>query len=229
MRDGLLSLSFLGRSSVPVVLQTEAAECGLACLAMVASYHGHRTDLSSLRRCWSVSLKGINLAQLMEMGQGLELTPRALRLELEHLPELKRPAILHWDLDHFVVLERASAKSIWIVDPAVGRRKLPMAEVSKHFTGVALELSPTPSFQRRKEVTPLPLWSFVAGTKGLGAALFNILLLSLALQVLLLLAPLFGQIVIDEIVISQDRNLLMVLAIAFLLLAAIQICINGIR
>jgi ATP-binding cassette subfamily B protein RaxB len=229
MRDGLLNLSFLGRASVPVVLQTEAAECSLACLAMVASYHGHRTDLSNLRRRWSVSLKGINLAQLMEMGQGLELTPRALRLDLEHLQELKRPAILHWDMDHFVVLERASAKSIYIVDPAVGRRKLPMAEVSKHFTGVALELSPTASFQRRKEVTPLPLWSFVAGTKGLGSALFNILLLSLALQVLVLLAPLFGQIVIDEIVISQDRNLLMVLAIAFLLLAAIQICINGIR
>ena len=222
-------LSFLGRSSVPVVLQTEAAECGLACLAMVASYHGHRTDLSSLRRRWSVSMKGINLAQLMEMGQGLELTPRALRLELEHLPELKRPAILHWDLDHFVVLERVTTRFVYIVDPAFGRRKLPMDEVSKHFTGVALELSPTTEFQKRQEVTPLPLWSFVAGIKGLGSALFNILLLSLALQVLLLLAPLFGQIVIDEIVISQDRNLLTVLAVAFLLLAAIQVCINGIR
>ena len=229
MRDGLLSLSFLGRSSVPIVLQTEAAECGLACLAMVASYHGHQTDLSSLRRRWSVSMKGINLAQLMEMAQGLHLSPRALRLDLEHLSELKQPAILHWDLDHFVVLERVRAKSVFIVDPAVGRRKLPLAEVSKHFTGVALELSPSAGFERRREVTPLPLGSFVAGTRGLGAALFNVLLLSLALQVLVLLAPLFGQIVIDEIVISQDRNLLMVLAIAFLLLAAIQICINGIR
>ncbi|MGY6554926.1 MAG: peptidase domain-containing ABC transporter [Wenzhouxiangella sp.] len=229
MRRGPLSLTFLGRPSVPLVLQAEGAECGLACLAMVASFHGHRTDLSSLRRRWSVSMKGINLAQLMEMGQGLELTPRALRLELEHLPELKRPAILHWDLDHFVVLERVTTRFAYIVDPAVGRRKLPMAEVSKHFTGVALELSPTAEFQKRKEVTPLPLWSFVSGTKGLGSALFNIFLLSVALQVLLLLAPLFGQIVIDEIVISQDRNLLTVLAVAFLLLAAIQICINGIR
>ncbi len=229
MRDGLLSVSFLGRPSVPVVLQTEAAECGLACLAMVASFHGHRTDLSSLRRRWSVSLKGINLAQLMEMGQGLALTPRALRLDLQHLRELKQPAILHWDLDHFVVLERVTGKSVCIVDPAVGRRKLSMAEVSKHFTGVALELSPTAKFQRRQEISPLPLWSFVAGTKGLGGALLNIFLLSLALQLLLLLAPLFGQIVIDEIVISQDRNLLTVLAVAFLLLAAIQTCINGIR
>lgn len=229
MRDGLLSLSFLGGYSVPVLLQTEAAECGLACLAMVASYHGHRTDVSSLRRRWSVSIKGINLAQLMEMAQGLELTPRALRLELEQLPELKRPAILHWGLDHFVVLERVTPRFADIIDPAIGRRKLPMAEVSKHFTGVALELTPTSLFRKRQEVAPLPLWSFVSGTKGLGSALFNVLLLSLALQVLLLLAPLFGQIVIDEIVISQDRNLLTVLATAFLLLAAIQICINGIR
>lgn len=229
MADGLLSLSFFGRPYVPVILQTEAAECGLACLAMVASYHGYQSDLSSLRRRWSVSMKGINLAQLMAMGQGLELTPRAVRLELEQISELKRPAILHWDLDHFVVLDRISTRSIHIVDPAVGRRKLSMAEVSRHFTGVALELSPTARFVRRREVNPLPLWSFVAGTKGLGSALFNILLLSLALQVLLLLAPLFGQIVIDEIVISQDRNLLTVLAIAFLLLATIQICINGIR
>lgn len=229
MRHDLLRLSFLDRASVPVVLQTEAAECGLACIAMVASYHGHHADLSSLRRRWSVSMKGVNLAQLMAMGEALELAPRALRLDLEELPELQRPAILHWGMDHFVVLERVGTKSVQIVDPAVGRRKLSLAEVSKRFTGVALELSPTTAFKPRRRVTPLPLSSFFSGTKGLGAALFKILLLSLALQALLLLAPLFGQIVIDEIVISEDRNLLTVLGIAFLLLAAIQICITGIR
>lgn len=229
MTQGLSGIAFLRRTSVPVVLQTEAAECGLACLAMVAGFHGHRAELSSLRRRWSVSLKGMNLAQLMDLSQALELTPRALRLELEDLAELKRPSILHWDMDHFVVLERITTRFVYIVDPAVGRRKLSFEEVSKHFTGVALELSPSDSFQKRQEVMPLAIWSFVSGVKGLGTALLNILLLSLCLQVFVLLAPLFGQIVIDEIVVSQDRNLLAVLGIAFLLLAGIQISINGIR
>jgi len=229
MRDSLLRLSFLGRSSVPVVLQTEAAECGLACLAMVAGYYGYQTDLPSIRGRWSVSLKGVNLAQLMAMGESLELSPRPLRLDLEEMPQVQLPAILHWNMDHFVVLERVGTRFVHIVDPAVGRRKLPIGEVSKSFTGVALELSPTPAFKPRTEAAPLPLSSFFSGIKGLGSTLFKILLLSLALQSLLLIAPLFGQIVIDEIVVSQDRDLLTVLGIAFLLLAAIQFCITGIR
>lgn len=224
-----LDLAFFGRRRVPVILQAEAAECGLACLAMVAGFHGFETDLAALRRRWSVSLKGVNLAQLIAMAQDLKLAPRALRLDLEDLGQLKAPAILHWDLDHFVVLERVSGKGAWIVDPALGRRLLAVDEVSRHFTGVALELVPAADFERRREAAALPLSAFFHGATGLGSTLVRILALSVALQVFVLLAPLFGQIVLDEIVVSGDRDLLTVVAVAFLLLALIQVSIAGIR
>jgi ATP-binding cassette subfamily B protein RaxB len=196
---------------------------------MVAGYHGHGTHVSALRERWRVSLKGVSLAQLMRMSQELHLTPRALRLPLEQLGALRRPAILYWDLDHFVVLERVKGDEVWIVDPAVGRRRLKRSDVSRHFTGVALELVPTPEFQRREEPPPLQLKSFFRGVRGLAGALARVLALSLALQVFLLVAPFFSQIAVDDIVISSDRDLLTVLGIGFLLLVVIQSRVQALR
>lgn len=165
----------------------------------------------------------------MRMCQELQLAPRALRLELDNLSKLRRPTILHWNLDHFVVLERVKGDDVWIVDPAVGRRRLKRAEVSRHFTGVALELVPTPDFQRREESPPLQLKGFFRGVRGLPGALTRVLVLSLALQVFLLVAPFFSQIVVDDIVISSDQDLLAVLGIGFLLLVVIQSCVQALR
>ena len=97
-------LSFTGRGRLPLVRQTEAAECGLACLAMVASYHGHRIDLNTLRRRYPVSLNGVTLRALIQVASQLHLLGRPLRLEPGHLRQLRLPAILHWDMSHFVVL-----------------------------------------------------------------------------------------------------------------------------
>lgn len=122
-----------------IVRQTEAAECGLACLAMVANHHGARFDLSGLRQRFSVSLKGATLKDLMRMADELSFGTRALRLELDRLKDLALPAILHWDLNHFVVLAAVRGGRAHILDPARGELRLPLAEVSKHFTGVALD------------------------------------------------------------------------------------------
>jgi ATP-binding cassette subfamily B protein RaxB len=217
------------RARVPVIFQSEAAECGLACLAMVAGFHGFRADLSSLRRCCPLSLRGVTLGQLINVANELRLTTRALRLDLKDLSRLALPAILHWDLDHFVVLERVGRRHAWVVDPALGRRKVSVEELSKRFTGVALELQPAAGFERKHDSVQLPLSGFFRGVRGLGAELCKILILSLSLQVFLLVLPLFGQIVIDEIVLADDRNLLLVLGMAFLLIVGIQVCITGVR
>ncbi len=108
--NALPGLDFGGGRRLPVLLQTEAAECGLASLGMVAAYHGHRIDLAGLRRRFTLSLKGATLAYLMQVAGRLHLAPRALRLGLEELGQLKTPCILHWDLNHFVVLKSASAR-----------------------------------------------------------------------------------------------------------------------
>src|SRR5215217_9158220 len=111
-------LRFAARGHLPVIRQAEAAECGLACLAMVVSYHGHCLDLNTLRRRYPASLNGVTLRALIQVASHLHLIGRPLRFELEHLRQLKLPAILHWDMSHFVVLKAASRKEITIYDPA---------------------------------------------------------------------------------------------------------------
>lgn len=105
-----------GRRRLPLVLQSEVAECGLACLAMIATYHGFRTDLATLRGRFSVSLKGATFQTLIGYADRIKLSARPLALELDELPDLKTPCILHWGLNHFVVLQRADAKEVVIHD-----------------------------------------------------------------------------------------------------------------
>ena len=127
---------------VPLILQTEAAECGLACLAMVAGAHGLVLDLPAMRTRFSLSLKGVTLPELARMAGTLQLQGRALRAEPSHLAQLRTPCILHWDMNHFVVLVRARGRRVWIHDPAQGARQLSWEEAAQHFSGIALELMP---------------------------------------------------------------------------------------
>ena len=213
-----LNLRFFGRRKIRIQYQTEAAECGVVCLAMLLSYHGRRADLTSLRRRWPVSLKGLTLAHLIEMAEEVGLSARPLRLELGELRLLGTPCILHWEMDHFVVLERATRSSVTIVDPAIGRRKLKLRDISNSFTGVALELIPSVSFKAVKETHNLTLWSFFSKAKGIGTPLLQILMLSVALQIFVLISPLLTQLVIDDVVQTGDAALLNLLAIGFSLL-----------
>ena len=175
-------LRFSRRSALPVLLQTEAAECGLACLAMVASYHGRETDLTSLRRDHAASLRGASLKSLMLTASQLNLSCRPLRVALDELCALRTPAILHWDMTHFVVLKSASRRRIIVHNPALGRRTYTLREASPHVTGVALELVPADGFERgtrREKVRLAELWRHAAGLKG---ALAQLLAVSLTLH-----------------------------------------------
>ncbi|NJD87772.1 MAG: peptidase domain-containing ABC transporter, partial [Betaproteobacteria bacterium] len=124
---------------VPVILQSEAPECGIACLAMVASYHGYLTDLSAMRVRLSPSLKGITLKNIAQIAEGMGLTSRGVQAPLEALGKLQLPAVLHWDMNHFVVLVAVKGRRLVIHDPARGRRVMPLDEASRHYTGVAME------------------------------------------------------------------------------------------
>lgn len=109
---------------LPVVLQAEATECGLACMAMIASYHGQHSDLLSLRQRLSPSMKGVNLKQLTHMAARLGLGSRALRVELNALGQLQLPCVLHWNFNHFVVLKEVNARGVVVHDPGRGLCKL---------------------------------------------------------------------------------------------------------
>lgn len=222
-------LSFWRRKRLPILLQTEAAECGLACLSMVATYWGHNIDIASMRRRFSVSLKGVTLKSLMAMAQGLSLQTRPLKLDLQHLPDLKLPAILHWDMNHFVVLQSVTQRDVVIHDPGVGVRRLPMAEFAKHFTGVALELTPATTFEKKQETQDFSLFSLMGRVVGIRRGLLQLLALGLALQVCALVAPFYMQWLVDEALLAADRDLITVLGCGFLLLVVLQTTIGAVR
>lgn len=225
----LLNLQFYRRTRLRIQYQTTAAECGLACLAMLLTYHGKRTDLSALRQMWPISMKGVTFAQLIEAADNLGLSSRPLRLELNDLENLRLPCILHWGLDHFVVLEHANARYAVIFDPAIGRKKLTTAEVSKLFTGAALELTPTSTFSSVPARSTLSFWRFFENSKGIGRALLQLLALSVALQVFTLVTPFYSQLVIDDIVLSGDVDLLLIATVGFGGLACFIAITTGFR
>lgn len=212
-----------------LVLQTEAAECGLASLAMVAGAHGQHLGMVELRRRFPMSLKGARLNQLIHIAQQLGFSTRPLRLDMEDLGKLKLPCILHWDLNHFVVLAKVGRSKATVLDPAFGERVLDFKEVSDHFTGVALELEPGHAFEPRRATPAVSVAQLTGPVHGIWRSLGQILLLSVALQVFVILAPFFMQWVVDQVLVSADRDLLAVLAIGFGLSLLLQIAIGLLR
>jgi ATP-binding cassette, subfamily B, bacterial CvaB/MchF/RaxB len=222
-------LNLGGRGYLPVIRQTEAAECGLACLAMISSYHGHRIDLNTLRRRHPVSLKGVTLKAMIQVASQMGFACRPLRFELGHLRQVHLPTIVHWDMNHFVVLKSVTGQGIVIHDPASGERFFPITEASKHLTGVALELSPSEDFLPKDERTRLPFSTFWKQVRGSTHALVQILILSVFLEAFVIAAPFYLQLTIDEVIARGDADLLVVLALGFGLLTAIKVVSTAIR
>lgn len=222
-------LRFWGHSRTPVILQNEAAECGLACLAMVANFHGLGTDLTQMRRQICVSSQGITLAQLMQFTSRMDLLGRPLRVEIESLAQLSLPAILHWDFNHFVVLVKVSGRTLTLHDPAKGKFTLDINEASRHFTGIALEVSPSPQFTPRQEKERIQLRQLIGRVPGLSRSIAQILALAVVLELFALLLPWFAQLVLDDAVIANDRDLLSVLGIGFIMLILFKVSAEALR
>lgn len=165
----------------------------------------------------------------MTVAGGLGFQCRPLRLDLESLAKLEKPCILHWDLNHFVVLAKVGKKKVTILDPAFGKRELSYAEVSDHFTGVALELTPTAEFKPQRAAPSVSFRQLTGRVTGLWRSLALILALSVALQIFVILAPFFMQWVVDQVLISADRDLLTVLGLGFGLALLLQMSIGLLR
>ena len=227
---GVLDELNLGFSKkLPLILQTEAAECGLACLAMVAGYHGFQTNLPNLRRRFTVSLKGLHLPQLLQIAGRMSMSCRPLRVELETLERLNLPAILHWNLNHFVVLKGIKGNKLVIHDPSAGLQVLSMEEASKHFTGVALELEPKLGFKKRKERQSIRLRGLMGRVRGLKTSLIQVLVLALSLEIFALLGPFLTQWIVDDALVSGDKDLLTVVALGILLLGVAKVAVSFVR
>ncbi|RUR02813.1 peptidase domain-containing ABC transporter [Legionella septentrionalis] len=222
-------LVFKQRLRLPLILQDEAAECGHACVAMVSNYWGHELDMHAIRKLDKPTLHGVTLATLKNLFEKLGFAARALKVPLSELALVKCPAILHWNLNHFVVLKKVNRNSITIYDPAMGIRHCNMQEASASFTGILLEVEKSDGFEKIRSKNKLGLLDLVKSTTGIQKFIVFLLLLSLSIEILGLLNPLFIQYVTDSVLISNELNNLLVIALAFSILLLLQIIIEYTR
>lgn len=209
--------------------QTETSECGLACLATASSILGAPMDMGDLRRKFPVSQRGLTLEDMSRIAGAMHMSARAVRCEIDELDQLRLPAVLHWGMSHFVVLIKLDRRGLVISDPAVGQVRLTRRDVSKRFTGIALELSRAQSFQRRKPPSPLRLTSLIRLTPDITSGLMQTLLLSLLLQAYVVASPFYMQLAVDEAATKGDRGILGVLAVAFGLFGIFNVGASALR
>jgi ATP-binding cassette, subfamily B, bacterial CvaB/MchF/RaxB len=210
-----MSLLFNSKHNLAMVFQTENNECGLACLAMVSCFHGQFLDIRSIRNRYPSAATGASVNHLLNAASKLDLRARALKLELFDLGNLNLPAILHWDLDHFVVLKKVTNKSVVIHDPAIGIRKYQRSELAHHFTGVAVEFYPSHSFQKASLETSFSLKQLFRKTASFKRAAIQVFFLSLFIQILSLMTPLYLQLIIDQGLNKGDMDIVILLAVLF--------------
>lgn len=196
---------------------------------MVACYFGHDVDLNSLRQKFAFSTSGANVRNLMEISRHLSLSMRTLRIEMEMLPELHLPAILHWSGNHFVVLTKITRNRAVIHDPAIGLVEMSLAEMSKRFTGIALEFSRAEDFKPIHSKVSIKISHLWNNIHGLPVAILQIILLSIAFQLVAFALPLQIQLVIDNAIVNSDQELLPLIAVGFLALFILHALIEAIR
>src|ERR1700674_5904359 len=134
--------------STPVILQMEAAECGAAALAMVLAYHGAWVPLEQLRVACGVSRDRSKESNIVRAARNFGLLAKGFRTEPAMLREVPMPCIIHWNFNHFVVLEGIRGDRVYINDPAIGRRRIDMAEIDLAFTDVGLNIERTETFSK---------------------------------------------------------------------------------
>jgi ATP-binding cassette subfamily B protein RaxB len=215
--------------SLPVLYQSETAECGLACLAMIASYYGHHLDLNDVRHRFQISSQGTSLKHLVHFARAIGLSARALRTEPAQLGQIQCPAILHIDMSHFVVLKEVRGRDAIVHDPALGPRRLSADQLERRFTGIVLELTPTPAFEGRRGGAKLQLKTLAEGLPVERSIWPKALILSLGLQLLILAGPFYVQLVVDRGVVQGDAGALVPLAAGFALLVGLRVACALVR
>lgn len=199
----------------PMVYQAESSECALACLAMVAGFHGLDVSLLALRERFPISMKGATLRDVVELARRIGLETRSVRCDLGGLPKLRLPALLHWDFEHFVVLADIQRGVHVIHDPALGVLRLSAEEVSNHFTGIAAQFTPLPDFQMGSEGGTLTLRGLLRGSRGVAAFIAQVMWITAFLELFSLLSPMVLKTVIDTGLAHRDFDFITALAVGF--------------
>lgn len=211
------------------MLQAEQSDCGLTALAMIAHHFGHNLNLTRFRHQFAAGGDTTSLKSLLLIADGIGLAARPVRLGVDEIRQLKLPAILHWDLKHFVVAIKVRRRGVVIHDPAAGRRLITAKALSDAFSGVAIEFSRASHFQKQKPGRAPGLREFARSLEGLRGYLGLMLVLLLATQVLALAPPVATQLLIDEVVLGRDRQWLFRILFGIALIMVAMLVLDTLR
>ncbi|MBQ6513429.1 MAG: NHLP family bacteriocin export ABC transporter peptidase/permease/ATPase subunit [Clostridia bacterium] len=193
------------RKKVPTILQMEATECGAASLAMIFAYFGKYIPLEQMRIETGVSRDGCNAKNVRKAAVKYGLEAKAFRKEPADLKKMQMPCIIHWNFNHFVVLEGFSGKNVYLNDPAVGRRKLTFEELDDSFTGVVMTFKKTDDFVKEKKKGRVV--SFITNrVKDQIPVLLKLLYIGLLLVLPGLILPVLSQVFIDDVLGKGYRD-----------------------
>jgi ATP-binding cassette, subfamily B, bacterial CvaB/MchF/RaxB len=227
--DAGLKLRLFPRKSVPLVLQQEAAECGLACLSMVAQYFGAQAQIEDLRSRFEVSSRGTSLQDIAKWADQIGINARCIELTADELKQLTTPAVLHWAGNHWVVLTRVDSKGLQIQDPAQGERWVGWREAREHFSGFAADFVQRAHILRTPPKPRLQFGSLMRSFPGMWGAVFQLFMVSVVLEIIALLTPYYTQIVMDHVLVTGDRDLLTIVALGTGFLLVFQTAFTAIR
>jgi ATP-binding cassette subfamily B protein len=215
---------------VPYVMQLNAVECGAACLAMILCYHGRRTSVSEIREHCGIGRDGLSAASIVKSAQQYGLRARGIAIRDNDFRYVPLPAIIHWEFNHFVVLERWTKKYVDIIDPAMGRRRIKAAEFDTSFTGIVITLERGVQFQQGISTPKLNIRSYMARYAKLApGVLAQIIGASLLLQIFGLGVPILTKIILDQILPLDMLNVLPLLVIGMLVFSLSQLVIMQLR
>jgi ATP-binding cassette subfamily B protein RaxB len=206
------------KKKIKPILQGEMSECGLACLTMIANYHGHECTINGIRHHFNPSLHGSTMEELVEFSGELDFTSRIVFMEMEEIDCLQTPAILHWDFTHFVVVEKVTKKHIHIVDPASGKTTMSHREAADHITGYGIELTPLESISKKRFGETLSIFDLWKNRKATVGPIAKAVLITLLYQATFLTLPLFSKIMLDDILPSEAYDNIIPIASGFLLM-----------
>jgi ATP-binding cassette, subfamily B, bacterial len=214
----------LRQKRVPVLLQLSAVECGAACLAMILSYHGRKTSVSEVRDRVGLGRDGLSALDIVKAARGYGMRVRAVSLQENDFRFVTLPAIVHWEFNHYLIVERWNSKYVDLVDPSSGRRRVTAEEFDKSFTGVVLMLEPGVQFDRSSVARRLNLRTYARNYVKLApVALLQIIGASLLLQIFGLAVPLATAVVVNSIIPYGLKGALIVLALGLFILLVAQL------
>ncbi|GLV55003.1 NHLP family bacteriocin export ABC transporter peptidase/permease/ATPase [Dictyobacter sp. S3.2.2.5] len=230
LQHTLLFLYGMRRKKVPVILQMNAVECGAACLAILLTYYGRKTNVADIRNLYNIGRDGLSARSIVQAARNYGLRVRAISMQSTDFRFVSLPAIVHWEFNHFIVVERWTPQHVDVVDPSIGRKRLTASQFNDGFTGIVLMMEPSPTFSRASEPRVLTLRSYARQyLKRAPMVFFQILLASIVLQVFGLIIPLLTKVIIDQILPLRLTSVMPIIGIGMLVLILTESLITLLR